>query len=136
MLAVPGGEAAFVPTTARVPRSSSDPGHHPIPQPAVSICLMDLPSYFPMSEIYLQHTHLPSRRHHQKFIFWLGKLLSVGLAETFAPFSQSFCEGAVAPISSSLQMIMWPLVLSGIIGNVVNVIANCIFLYVLHLGIA
>ncbi|XP_050765166.1 multidrug and toxin extrusion protein 1-like [Gymnogyps californianus] len=34
------------------------------------------------------------------------------------------------------QMIMWPLVLSGIIGNVVNVIANCIFLYVLHLGIA
>ncbi|NXK45804.1 S47A1 protein, partial [Chauna torquata] len=33
------------------------------------------------------------------------------------------------------QMIMWPLVLSGIIGNVVNVIANCIFLYVFHLGI-
>ncbi|NXN42166.1 S47A1 protein, partial [Rhinoptilus africanus] len=33
------------------------------------------------------------------------------------------------------QMIMWPLVLSGIVGNVVNVIANCIFLYVFHLGI-
>ncbi|KFZ54796.1 Multidrug and toxin extrusion protein 1, partial [Antrostomus carolinensis] len=33
------------------------------------------------------------------------------------------------------QMIMWPLVLSGIVGNIVNVIANCIFLYVLHLGI-
>ncbi|NXL91636.1 S47A1 protein, partial [Alectura lathami] len=34
------------------------------------------------------------------------------------------------------QMIMWPLVLSGIIGNIVNVIANCIFIYVFHLGIA
>ncbi|XP_035417088.2 multidrug and toxin extrusion protein 2-like [Cygnus atratus] len=34
------------------------------------------------------------------------------------------------------QMIMWPLVLSGIVGNIVNVIANCIFLYVFHLGIA
>lgn len=33
-------------------------------------------------------------------------------------------------------MIMWPLVLSGIVGNIVNVIANCIFLYVFHLGIA
>ncbi|NXF30716.1 S47A1 protein, partial [Nyctibius bracteatus] len=33
------------------------------------------------------------------------------------------------------QMIMWPLVLSGIVGNVVNVVANCIFLYVFHLGI-
>ncbi|XP_057271727.1 multidrug and toxin extrusion protein 1-like isoform X1 [Pezoporus wallicus] len=33
------------------------------------------------------------------------------------------------------QMIMWPLVLSGFIGNIVNVIANCIFLYVFHLGI-
>ncbi|KFP11932.1 Multidrug and toxin extrusion protein 1, partial [Egretta garzetta] len=33
------------------------------------------------------------------------------------------------------QMIMWPLVLSGFVGNVVNVIANCIFLYVFHLGI-
>ncbi|XP_064021983.1 multidrug and toxin extrusion protein 2-like isoform X2 [Pogoniulus pusillus] len=33
------------------------------------------------------------------------------------------------------QMIMWPLVLSGIVGNVVNVIANCVFLYVFHLGI-
>uniref|UniRef100_A0A8C6ISD3 Multidrug and toxin extrusion protein n=1 Tax=Melopsittacus undulatus TaxID=13146 RepID=A0A8C6ISD3_MELUD len=41
----------------------------------------------------------------------------------------------VTPKSSSLQMIMWPLVLSGVIGNVVNVIANCIFLYVFHLGI-
>ncbi|NXP54212.1 S47A1 protein, partial [Heliornis fulica] len=34
------------------------------------------------------------------------------------------------------QMIMWPLVLSGIVGNVVNVIANCVFLYVFHMGIA
>ncbi|NXF09063.1 S47A2 protein, partial [Smithornis capensis] len=33
------------------------------------------------------------------------------------------------------QMIMWPLVLSGVTGNVVNVIANCIFLYVFHFGI-
>ncbi|NWI70930.1 S47A1 protein, partial [Todus mexicanus] len=33
------------------------------------------------------------------------------------------------------QMIMWPLVLSGVVGNVVNVIANCVFLYVFHLGI-
>ncbi|NXK86681.1 S47A2 protein, partial [Formicarius rufipectus] len=33
------------------------------------------------------------------------------------------------------QMIMWPLVLSGVIGNVINVIANCIFLYVFHFGI-
>ncbi|NXN99214.1 S47A1 protein, partial [Rhinopomastus cyanomelas] len=33
------------------------------------------------------------------------------------------------------QMIMWPLVLSGLVGNIVNVIANCIFLYVLHMGI-
>ncbi|XP_051491641.1 multidrug and toxin extrusion protein 1-like isoform X1 [Apus apus] len=33
------------------------------------------------------------------------------------------------------QMIMWPLVLSGVVGNIVNVIANCVFLYVLHLGI-
>ncbi|NWU97820.1 S47A1 protein, partial [Upupa epops] len=33
------------------------------------------------------------------------------------------------------QMIMWPLVLSGLVGNIVNVIANCIFLYVFHLGI-
>ncbi|XP_027759104.1 multidrug and toxin extrusion protein 1-like [Empidonax traillii] len=33
------------------------------------------------------------------------------------------------------QMIMWPLVLSGVIGNVVNVVANCIFLYVFHFGI-
>ncbi|XP_071431234.1 multidrug and toxin extrusion protein 1-like isoform X2 [Pithys albifrons albifrons] len=33
------------------------------------------------------------------------------------------------------QMIMWPLVLSGVIGNVINVVANCIFLYVFHFGI-
>ncbi|XP_009901659.2 multidrug and toxin extrusion protein 2 [Dryobates pubescens] len=33
------------------------------------------------------------------------------------------------------QMIMWPLVLSGVVGNVVNVIANCVLLYVFHLGI-
>ncbi|NXC00714.1 S47A1 protein, partial [Orthonyx spaldingii] len=33
------------------------------------------------------------------------------------------------------QMIMWPLVLSGVIGNVVNVAANYVLLYVFHLGI-
>ncbi|XP_008936256.1 PREDICTED: multidrug and toxin extrusion protein 1-like, partial [Merops nubicus] len=33
------------------------------------------------------------------------------------------------------QMIMWPLVLSGVVGNIVNVIANCVFLYVFHWGI-
>ncbi|NXR19571.1 S47A1 protein, partial [Cinclus mexicanus] len=33
------------------------------------------------------------------------------------------------------QMIMWPLVLSGVIGNVVNVVANYILLYVFHLGV-
>ncbi|XP_053851178.1 multidrug and toxin extrusion protein 1-like isoform X3 [Vidua macroura] len=33
------------------------------------------------------------------------------------------------------QMIMWPLVLSGVIGNLVNVAANYILLYVFHLGI-
>ncbi|NWV23834.1 S47A2 protein, partial [Origma solitaria] len=33
------------------------------------------------------------------------------------------------------QMIMWPLVLSGLIGNLVNVAANYVFLYVFHLGI-
>lgn len=33
------------------------------------------------------------------------------------------------------QMIMWPLVLSGVIGNVINVAANYVFLYVFHLGI-
>ncbi|NWX13357.1 S47A1 protein, partial [Aegotheles bennettii] len=33
------------------------------------------------------------------------------------------------------QMVTWPLVLSGLVGNVINVIANCIFLYVFHLGI-
>ncbi|NXJ07343.1 S47A1 protein, partial [Odontophorus gujanensis] len=33
------------------------------------------------------------------------------------------------------QMIMWPVVLSGLFGNVVNVIANSVFLYVFHLGI-
>uniref|UniRef100_A0A8B9YV62 Multidrug and toxin extrusion protein n=1 Tax=Buteo japonicus TaxID=224669 RepID=A0A8B9YV62_9AVES len=54
---------------------------------------------------------------------------------TFARLSRSFWESAVIPISSSLQMIMWPLVLSGLFGNIINVIANCIFLYVFHLGI-
>ncbi|KGL85123.1 Multidrug and toxin extrusion protein 1, partial [Tinamus guttatus] len=34
------------------------------------------------------------------------------------------------------QMITWPQVLSGILGNAVNVVANCIFIYVLGLGIA
>ncbi|NWI08014.1 S47A2 protein, partial [Tichodroma muraria] len=33
------------------------------------------------------------------------------------------------------QMIMWPLVLSGVIGNVVNVVANYVLLYVFHLGV-
>ncbi|KAM6049200.1 multidrug and toxin extrusion protein 1-like isoform 2-T2 [Chlamydotis macqueenii] len=33
------------------------------------------------------------------------------------------------------QMIMWPLVLSGTVGNIVNVLANCVFLYVFHLDI-
>ncbi|NWV63584.1 S47A1 protein, partial [Malurus elegans] len=33
------------------------------------------------------------------------------------------------------QMIMWPLVLSGFIGNVVNVAVNYIFLHMFHLGI-
>ncbi|NXT61739.1 S47A2 protein, partial [Chaetops frenatus] len=33
------------------------------------------------------------------------------------------------------QMIMWPLVLSGVIGNVVNVVANYVLLYVFQLGI-
>ncbi|NWX31524.1 S47A1 protein, partial [Notiomystis cincta] len=33
------------------------------------------------------------------------------------------------------QMIMWPLVLSGVIGNIVNVVANYLLLYVFHLGI-
>ncbi|NXD28603.1 S47A1 protein, partial [Spelaeornis formosus] len=33
------------------------------------------------------------------------------------------------------QMIMWPLVLSGVIGNITNVVANYVFLYVFHLGI-
>ncbi|NWY44383.1 S47A2 protein, partial [Sylvia atricapilla] len=33
------------------------------------------------------------------------------------------------------QMIMWPLVLSGVIGNMVNVAANYVLLYVFHLGV-
>ncbi|NXO27091.1 S47A1 protein, partial [Cisticola juncidis] len=33
------------------------------------------------------------------------------------------------------QMIMWPLVLSGLIGNIVNVAANYVLLYVFHLGV-
>ncbi|NXQ42829.1 S47A1 protein, partial [Catharus fuscescens] len=33
------------------------------------------------------------------------------------------------------QMIMWPLVLSGVIGNLVNVAANYLLLHVFHLGI-
>ncbi|NXA63872.1 S47A1 protein, partial [Mohoua ochrocephala] len=33
------------------------------------------------------------------------------------------------------QMIMWPLVLSGVIGNIVNVAANYVLLHVFHLGI-
>ncbi|NXB03047.1 S47A2 protein, partial [Cnemophilus loriae] len=33
------------------------------------------------------------------------------------------------------QMIMWPLVLSGVIGNIINVVANYVLLHVFHLGI-
>ncbi|NXN80863.1 S47A1 protein, partial [Bombycilla garrulus] len=33
------------------------------------------------------------------------------------------------------QMIMWPLVLSGVIGNIVNAAANYVLLYVFHLGV-
>ncbi|XP_005525986.1 PREDICTED: multidrug and toxin extrusion protein 1-like [Pseudopodoces humilis] len=33
------------------------------------------------------------------------------------------------------QMILWPLVLSGVIGNIINVAANYVLLYVFHLGI-
>ncbi|NXK65903.1 S47A1 protein, partial [Sylvietta virens] len=33
------------------------------------------------------------------------------------------------------QMIMWPLVLSGVIGNLINVAANYVLLYVFHLGV-
>ncbi|NXQ16464.1 S47A1 protein, partial [Peucedramus taeniatus] len=33
------------------------------------------------------------------------------------------------------QMIMWPLVLSGVIGNITNVAANYVLLYVFHLGV-
>ncbi|NWW03388.1 S47A1 protein, partial [Oreocharis arfaki] len=33
------------------------------------------------------------------------------------------------------QMIMWPLVLSGVIGNIINVAANFVLLHVFHLGI-
>ncbi|NXR31023.1 S47A2 protein, partial [Zosterops hypoxanthus] len=33
------------------------------------------------------------------------------------------------------QMIMWPLVLSGVIGNIINVAANYVLLYVFHLGV-
>uniref|UniRef100_A0A672UIJ8 Solute carrier family 47 member 2 n=1 Tax=Strigops habroptila TaxID=2489341 RepID=A0A672UIJ8_STRHB len=47
----------------------------------------------------------------------------------------AFVPALPVTLISSLQMIMWPLVLSGVIGNIVNVIANCIFLYVFHLGI-
>lgn len=32
-------------------------------------------------------------------------------------------------------MIMWPLVLSGVIGNIINVAANYVLLYVFHLGV-
>uniref|UniRef100_A0A8C5IFF9 Multidrug and toxin extrusion protein n=1 Tax=Junco hyemalis TaxID=40217 RepID=A0A8C5IFF9_JUNHY len=38
-------------------------------------------------------------------------------------------------ISSSLQMIMWPLVLSGVIGNLINVAANYVLLFQFHLGV-
>ncbi|NXQ54694.1 S47A1 protein, partial [Anthoscopus minutus] len=34
------------------------------------------------------------------------------------------------------QMIMWPLVLSGVIGNLINAVANYVLLYVYHLGVA
>nr|XP_009671242.1 PREDICTED: multidrug and toxin extrusion protein 2-like isoform X3 [Struthio camelus australis] len=44
--------------------------------------------------------------------------------------NQGFTSSAVI-----FKMIMWPQVLSGIVGNAVNVIANCIFLYALGFGI-
>lgn len=55
------------------------------------------------------------------------------LGGTFTHASQNLCEDP--PMSSWLQMIMWPLVLSGVIGNVVNVAANYVLLYVFHLGV-
>lgn len=117
--------------TAQVPQNSSDPVDHHIPQPAVSI---PLPSYFPTSGIYLHHTLLPSRRHHWKFAaFFSEKGTESGAGGTFTPPSQNLCKDS--PISSSLQMIMWPLVLSGVIGNLVNVAANYLLLHVFHLGI-
>lgn len=35
-----------------------------------------------------------------------------------------------------LQAIIWPQVITGVIGNVVNAVINYIFLYPLNLGIA
>lgn len=122
MLAVPSD---------KMPQSSSDPVDHPIPQPALSI---RLPSYFPTSGIYLHHTHCPNRLHHWKFgIFFSGKRTDSRAGGTSTPPSQNLCEDS--PISSSLQMIMWPLVLSGVIGNIINVAANYVLLYVFHLGV-
>lgn len=85
----------------------------------------------------LPPTHSFSKQATSSEVYFLaGKAAERRAGRSFAPLCRSFREGAVAPIFSSLQMIMWPLVLSGIVGNVVNVIANCIFLYVFHLGIA
>ncbi|RLV97106.1 hypothetical protein DV515_00012103 [Chloebia gouldiae] len=46
--------------------------------------------------------------------------------------SHSFSKQAT---SLEVWMIMWPLVLSGVIGNLVNVAGNYLLLYVFHLGI-
>lgn len=116
--------------SAKVPQNSPDPVDHPIPKPAVSI---HLPSHFPTSAIHLHRTHFPSRRHHWEFGIFSGKGTESGAGGTLTPPSQNLCEDA--PISSSLQMIMWPLVLSGVIGNVINAAANYVLLHVFHLGI-
>lgn len=67
--------------------------------------------------------------------FLAGKAAEHGAGGDLRTSLLKLWESAIAPISSSLQMIMWPLVLSGLFGNIINVIANCIFLYVFHLGI-
>lgn len=65
--------------------------------------------------------------------FFSGKGTESGAGGTFTPPSQYLWEDP--SISSSLQMIMWPLVLSGVIGNLANVAANYVLLFVFHLGV-
>lgn len=81
---------------------------------------MDVPPNVPISELYLQC---------QKFPLLL-KLWGGGAGGVFP--QPWWMAALVCPL---LQMIMWPVVLSGLVGNVVNVIANSVFLYVFHLGI-